>query len=142
MFSGAFGGLFAAGIAAAFANNKISSWRWLFMIEGAATVVFSIASMFVIPDWPATTKWLSEEERQLGVVRLMEDAGSEEEELSARHGFMLAMKDYRVWLAVIGQLCVQVCSYFRERKRSSANTNIGRCVTDKLPTHARRQLWI
>lgn len=82
------------------------------MIEGAATVIFALASMFVIPDWPATTKWLSEEERQLGVVRLMEDAGSEEEELSARRGFVLAMKDYRVWLAVTGQFCVQVCFIF------------------------------
>ena len=27
MFSGAFGGLFAAGIAAAFKNNRIASWR-------------------------------------------------------------------------------------------------------------------
>lgn len=127
MFSGAFGGLFAAGIAAAFANNRISSWRWLFMIEGAATVVVAVASMFVIPDWPATTKWLSEEERQLSVVRLMEDAGSEEEELSARRGFVLAMKDYRVWLAVTGQLCVQVSPPFpKEIKDQQANICMNR----------------
>lgn len=112
MLSGAFGGLFAAGIAAAFKHNRIASWRWLFMIEGAATVVFAIASMFVIPNWPTTTKWLTEEERQLSVVRLIEDAGSEEEELSAKQGFMLAIKDYRVWLAVTGQFCVQVILSF------------------------------
>jgi hypothetical protein len=29
MLSGAFGGLFAAGIAAAFANNALSSWRYV-----------------------------------------------------------------------------------------------------------------
>lgn len=29
MLSGAFGGLFAAGIAAAFENNKIASWRYV-----------------------------------------------------------------------------------------------------------------
>jgi MFS family permease len=28
MFSGAFGGLFAAGIASAFKNNRIESWRY------------------------------------------------------------------------------------------------------------------
>jgi MFS family permease len=104
MLSGAFGGLFAAGIEAAFENNKISSWRWLFIIEGAATVVLAVATSFIIPDWPATTKWLSEEERALGVVRLVEDAGQEEEDISTKDALIMACKDYRVWLCVLGQV--------------------------------------
>lgn len=107
MLSGAFGGLFAAGIAAAFKNNKIASWRWLFIIEGAATVVFAMFTAFVLPDWPATTKWLSEEEKALGVVRLIEDAGEEEEEIKVTDALKMATRDYRVWLCIIGQICVQ-----------------------------------
>ncbi|KAK5070338.1 hypothetical protein LTR64_000008 [Lithohypha guttulata] len=107
MLSGAFGGLFAAGIAAAFRNNRIESWRWLFIIEGVATVVFAVATGFIIPDWPATTKWLSEEERALGVVRLVEDAGDEEEDISTNAAFKMAVTDYRVWLCILGQVCVQ-----------------------------------
>lgn len=104
MLSGAFGGLFAAGIAAAFRNNRIESWRWLFIIEGVATVVFAIATGFTIPDWPATTKWLSDEEKALGVLRLVEDAGEEEEELRTSVAFKMACKDYRVWLCILGQV--------------------------------------
>ncbi|KAK2757930.1 hypothetical protein FQN54_004336 [Arachnomyces sp. PD_36] len=107
MLSGAFAGLFAAGIAAAFKDNRIASWRWLFIIEGAATVVVALAAMFVIPDWPSTTTWLSEEERQLGIVRLIEDAGEEDEEITPLQGFVMAMKDGKLWLAVTGQVCVQ-----------------------------------
>lgn len=107
MLAGAFGGLFSAGIAAAFAGHKISSWRWLFIIEGVATVVFAVATSFVIPDWPATTKWLSEEEKALGVVRLVEDAGEEEEEVTNMSAFKMATSDYRVWLCIVGQMCVQ-----------------------------------
>ncbi|KAF2018080.1 MFS general substrate transporter [Aaosphaeria arxii CBS 175.79] len=107
MLSGAFGGLFAAGIAAAFKNNKWPSWRWLFIIEGIATVVFAFATAFIIPDWPATTKWLSEEEKALGVVRLVEDAGEEEEDISVFQSLKLAAKDYRVWLCILGQMSVQ-----------------------------------
>jgi MFS family permease len=107
MLSGAFGGLFAAGIAAAFENNRLPSWRWLFIIEGAATVVFAVVTGFVIPDWPATTKWLTEEEKALGVVRLIEDAGEEEEDINNWTAFKLAARDYRVWLCIVGQLCVQ-----------------------------------
>ncbi|KAJ0279332.1 hypothetical protein Brms1b_008912 [Colletotrichum noveboracense] len=107
MISGAFGGLFAAGIAAAFANNRLESWRWLFIIEGIATVVFAAITAFVIPDWPSTTKWLSPEERALGIMRIIEDAGEEEEEISTGAAFKLTVKDYRVWLCVIGQTCLQ-----------------------------------
>ena len=104
MFSGAFGGLFAAGIAAAFKNNRIESWRWLFIIEGMATVVFAVATGFIIPDWPSTTKWLSEEEKALGVLRLVEDAGAEEEDISTGTAFKMAVTDYRVWLCILGQV--------------------------------------
>ncbi|KAH7002144.1 major facilitator superfamily domain-containing protein [Ilyonectria destructans] len=107
MLSGAFGGLFAAGIAAGFANNKIESWRWLFLIEGIATVVFAVVTGMVIPDWPATTKWLSEEEKALGIMRIIEDAGEEEEEISTLAAFKMAAKDHRVWLCIVGQMCVQ-----------------------------------
>lgn len=107
MVSGAFGGLFAAGIAAAFEGNRIASWRWLFIIEGIATVVFAVITGFVIPDWPSTTKWLSEEEKALGVVRIIEDAGEEEEDFGTLTALKMASKDYRVWLCITGQLCIQ-----------------------------------
>ena len=70
--------------------------RWLFIIEGAATVVFAVCTGFIIPDWPSTTKWLSEEEKALGIVRLMEDAGDEESEIRSWAAFKMAAKDYRV----------------------------------------------
>lgn len=94
MLSGAFGGLFAAGIAAALENSRIESWRWLFIIEGATTVVFAIATGFTIPDWPATTKWLSTKEKALGTIRLVEDAGAEEEDMTTMGALKLASKDY------------------------------------------------
>lgn len=107
MLSGAFGGLFAAGIAAAFKNHRIESWRWLFIIEGIATVVFAVGVKFIIPDWPATTKWLTDDEKALGVMRLVEDAGEEEEDIGTLSAFKMAAKDHRVWLCILGQMCVQ-----------------------------------
>ncbi|RMY23738.1 hypothetical protein D0867_01849 [Hortaea werneckii] len=104
MLSGVFGGLYAAGIAAAFENHRIASWRWLFITEGAATVVFGAVTAFLIPDWPATTKWLKDDERALGVVRLIEDAGEEEEDIDTKAAAKMAIKDYRVWLCVLGQV--------------------------------------
>lgn len=62
----------------------------------------------IIPDWPSTTKWLSEDEKALAVVRLVEDAGDEDEgEISQLQALKLAATDYRVWLCILGQLSVQ-----------------------------------
>ncbi|KAL4792865.1 major facilitator superfamily domain-containing protein [Aspergillus venezuelensis] len=107
MLSGAFGGLFAAGIEAAFQNNRMPSWRWLFIIEGAATVVFAVITGFTIPDWPATTRWLTPEERAIGVARIEEDAGTENDEITTWSATEMAISDHRIWLCVLGSVCVQ-----------------------------------
>lgn len=67
-------------------------------------MVFGAVTAFLIPDWPATTKWLKEDERALGVVRLIEDAGEEEEDIDTKAAAKMAVKDYRVWLCVLGQV--------------------------------------
>jgi hypothetical protein len=79
----------------------------LFIIEGAATVVVALTTAFVIPDWPSTTKWLSEDEKALAVVRLIEDAGEEEDDIGTFKALKMAGSDYRVWLCIVGQLSIQ-----------------------------------
>ena len=55
LLSGAFGGLISAGIQANMDGLRgISSWRWMFIIEGALTVLFAILSLVILPDYPAT----------------------------------------------------------------------------------------
>lgn len=51
------------------------AWRWIFIIEGLATVVIGAASKFWIVDWPETAKFLSDDERALLVQQLSSDAG-------------------------------------------------------------------
>ncbi|RDW64414.1 uncharacterized protein DSM5745_09825 [Aspergillus mulundensis] len=107
MLAGAFGGLFAAGIEAGFKNHTLRSWRWLFIIEGAATVLFAILTGFIIPDWPATTKWLSPEERALDIIRITEDAGTEDEGFSTWDATKLAVSNHRIWVCIVSQVCLQ-----------------------------------
>ena len=51
-----------------------NGWRWIFIIEGLATIVFAAISWFFIVDWPETAGFLSPEERQLLLRRLSEDS--------------------------------------------------------------------
>lgn len=79
--------------------------RWLFIIEGAITIVIAFVAIFILPNFPRTTTWLSEEERQFAVWRLKEDVGSDDWKSSSEqtffHGFVLALKDVRVWVLTI-----------------------------------------
>lgn len=55
--SGAFGGLLAGAITKHLdMKSGIRGWKWLFLIEGLATIVVSIIAWRVLPDFPATEK--------------------------------------------------------------------------------------
>ncbi|KAF5862569.1 hypothetical protein ETB97_011566 [Aspergillus alliaceus] len=73
--SGAFRGLTAAGIVDGLEGaHDIRGWRWLFIVEGATTVGFALLAVFILPDFPATTKRLSERQRYTAVVQLQSDS--------------------------------------------------------------------
>lgn len=62
--------------------------------------------MFVLPDYPATTKWLTDEERILAITRITEEAEeTDEEEQNVFEGLKLAFTDpalYIIWLMQLG----------------------------------------
>lgn len=103
LLSSAFGGLIGAGVQYGLDGAKgLHSWQWMFIIEGSATVAISLASMFVLPDFPATTTWLSAEEKAVAVHRLRAHSGSvDEEKGSVLRGLKMALMDYKVWLLTL-----------------------------------------
>ncbi|KAK0663928.1 putative transporter [Cercophora samala] len=71
--SGAFGGL----LAGALGNIEVGGykrWPWIFFVEGAATVVFGIVCFFFMPDTPAASRFLTDEERVWALKRMKIDA--------------------------------------------------------------------
>ncbi|MFZ7943847.1 MFS transporter [Neobacillus sp. 19] len=40
-----------------------ASWRWMFIIEGAPSVILGITTLFILPNGPKNVKWLTEEEK-------------------------------------------------------------------------------
>lgn len=73
IIAGAFSGLLAYAIAHMSGVAGYGGWRWIFILEGIATVVIAVASYWIIPDWPETAKFLKEDERQLLIRRLAAD---------------------------------------------------------------------
>ncbi|GAB1217936.1 hypothetical protein ATERTT37_007179 [Aspergillus terreus] len=111
LLSGAFSGLIAAGITDNMEGARgLRAWRWLFIIEGAITIVIAVVSIFVLPNFPRTTSWLSEEEKQLAAWRLEEDIGEDDwvdsEQQSFLHGCKLAFTDIKTWILMLMILCI------------------------------------
>jgi len=93
LISGAFSGLIAAGIKAHMDGTRgLRAWRWMFIIEGAITIVIAAASYLILPNFPRTTSWLTEEERQLAVWRLEEDIGEDDWVDSEHQSFVVGLK--------------------------------------------------
>ncbi|KKK19201.1 MFS transporter [Aspergillus rambellii] len=111
LISGAFSGLIAAGITGNMDHKgSLRAWRWLFIIEGAITIVVAVGAIFILPNFPRTTGWLSEEEKELAVWRLEEDIGEDDwvdsEQQSFMHGAQLAFTDIKTWVLMLLILCI------------------------------------
>ncbi|WVQ82889.1 hypothetical protein IAT38_005025 [Cryptococcus sp. DSM 104549] len=118
LVSGAFGGLLAGGIIEGMEGvGGTRGWKWLFIIEGLATALIAVVAFFVLPDWPKTTKWLSDDERVLAIARLnrVEGETMDEEHMSHKQAFFAACKDPKTWafLLIYNMLnSVGTISYF------------------------------
>lgn len=103
IISNAFSGLISAGILSRMEGKAgLPAWKWLFIIEGAITVVVAAMAVFILPDMPENSKFLSVEERQMAVNRLKLDVGTSlspgEDEGTPMQGLVMAVKDVKVWV--------------------------------------------
>ena len=72
--------------------------RWLFYIEGGVTIFIAICAIFILPDFPHNTKWLTPEERVVAISRLAEDGGDGTAfEKTSTQGLREAVSDWKVW---------------------------------------------
>jgi MFS family permease len=67
--SGAFGGLLATAITKMEGIGGLAGWRWIYILEGIATVLCSIVAAYFLPADLSTASFLTEEERAFAVWR-------------------------------------------------------------------------
>lgn len=102
----AFSGLLAFGTFQI--NGSLHGWQYLFLIEGAATVVVAIIAFLYLPRTPQTAKFLTEEEKELAFYRIQTDATAiVGEEVSVRDAIkVFAHPVSIIWLFI--SICVGV----------------------------------
>ncbi|KAM0548786.1 hypothetical protein ACHAPJ_009782 [Fusarium lateritium] len=104
--AGAFSGLLAYGLQKMDGIGGQAGWRWIFIIEGLATVVVGSLCFWLLPDSPETAKFLKPEERQFLCDRLRNDAGTKTGHVDLKDKFhwptiQSALFDWKIWAAVI-----------------------------------------
>ncbi|KAH7136009.1 major facilitator superfamily domain-containing protein [Dendryphion nanum] len=70
----AFSGLLAFGVF--HIESKLESWRYLFIVEGAATILFSFFAFWYLPKSAYEAKFLNEAERRMAFTRIQIDSSS------------------------------------------------------------------
>ncbi|ROT38290.1 MFS general substrate transporter [Sodiomyces alkalinus F11] len=88
--AGAFSGLLAFGIAHMDGVAGLEGWRWIFILEGIATVLVAAWAFWALHDFPETASFLTAEERAFVVWRLryqdQRDAEADNNKLNAAGG--------------------------------------------------------
>ncbi|GKU10921.1 unnamed protein product [Fusarium langsethiae] len=93
-----FAGLIAAAVFAGLdQTHGLAGWQWLFIIQGALSILTAILAFIFLPDHPLTTRWLSEEQRQLAHSRIYTDTTDVREKTSVWVGLRESASDWRTW---------------------------------------------
>jgi hypothetical protein len=68
--SSALSGLLAYAISFMDGLGNLPGWRWLFVLEGLPAIILAFVALFGLPDYPETSKLLTEAERGYAKTRL------------------------------------------------------------------------
>lgn len=99
----AFSGLLAFGVF--HIESGLDSWRYLFIIEGSCTILFSFFAYWYLPKSAYEAKFLNEEEKRLAYTRIQIDSSSVvNEEFNLKD----ALKIFKM-PAAYGFLAIEVC---------------------------------
>ncbi|KAF5528377.1 MFS transporter prlL [Colletotrichum aenigma] len=71
---------------------------WLFIVQGALTIVLAFVVWFFLPDFPATTKWLSPTEKAFLQARLPQKSPRAVERNFVSKEILITLRDKRLWL--------------------------------------------
>ena len=97
--SGSFGGLLAAAISQMSGIGHKKGWSWIFILEGLATMLIGIISIWMVYDFPDEATFLTPTDRQRVIRRLkMDQQSSAEHESFQMRYFWASVADWKTWL--------------------------------------------
>ncbi|KAF2669210.1 MFS general substrate transporter [Microthyrium microscopicum] len=107
--SGAFGGLLARALSSIGPRGGLEGWRWIFIIEGLATIVCGAVATMCLPNGIESARFLNPEEKETARERLLADTPHDQSFTwsEVRRGVF----NLQVWLSSIAYLCINIGLY-------------------------------
>ncbi|KAJ5642669.1 transporter [Penicillium lividum] len=103
----AFSGLLAFGVFRIH-TGPLASWRYLFLIEGGATLICAVFALWYLPRSASEASFLSPEEKELAYLRLQVDSSAVvNEKLNIRDSFRI-FKHWTSWAILVIEMCLGV----------------------------------
>lgn len=99
--SGSFGGLLAYAIQRMGERRGLEAWRWLFIIEGAASIGIAMVCIWFLPNKPETAWFLNDEQKETMRLRKLRDAVYKGEDKFEWKWVRLALADPFIYVAAI-----------------------------------------
>lgn len=110
--AGAFGGLLGYGIGFMDGVAGQRGWRWIMILEGLPTFFLGILTWFVLADDPEHARYLTDQEKQLVVVRRNRQFGqTKSAQEFHKQDFLLGLKDWKTWAFCAGQFGADTMLY-------------------------------
>ncbi|KAI0043430.1 membrane transporter [Auriscalpium vulgare] len=80
------------------ASSVLAPWQWLMIITGLLTLLWAVASWFLLPDSPKSAYFLTEKERLIAVKRIIVNQAGVENKHFKKEQFIEVLRDPKTWL--------------------------------------------
>ncbi|EFX06176.1 major facilitator superfamily transporter nicotinic acid transporter [Grosmannia clavigera kw1407] len=103
--AGAFSGLLAFAIEKMDGIGKLAGWRWIYILEGIATVLIGCVIPWILPDSPERASFLTSQEKEFIRNRLEQDSGTSSGRVQTADPLKwayvwAAVLDWKIWFTV------------------------------------------
>ncbi|KAH0029504.1 putative MFS transporter, partial [Aureobasidium melanogenum] len=105
--AGAFSGLISFGVFHIH-GGALANWRYLFVIEGSATMIVSCIAFWFLPRSAADARFLTPEEKEIAIHRIQVDSSSVVNEEFKLGRALTIFKHPTTWMFLLIEICLGV----------------------------------
>ncbi|KAF1851996.1 high-affinity nicotinic acid transporter [Cucurbitaria berberidis CBS 394.84] len=112
--SGMVSALLAYGISYMDGLAGLSAWRWIYILEGIATILFSGVVWYFLPDFPKSprsNRWFTEREQEFIETRLPESAPMTSDPNFSSKEIKTVLSEWLIWSFMLSQTLVNLGGY-------------------------------
>jgi MFS transporter, ACS family, tartrate transporter len=91
-------------------DGMLHGWQWMLLLEGIPSLILGVAVLWLLPERPATAKWLSMEEKAVLAERLAADRAGDHK-LGTLTGFWEMIADKRIWIFILPDFSIVIGLY-------------------------------